>query len=513
MTGRLLILSALTVLLAGIATRIGLLNLPAQFDEFYHLLPARSLNDGAGFRILDGEYRRGAGFTRALALHLRLLGQDDLATARLFPMLLGAAVPMVLFLWLNRHAGWAVAALAAVLAILWPAGIFEAQTVRFYSLQVLTFLIGAAAFYNGFQASGRARAAWLALAVPALAVALSAQMSTLIGAAALGLWWALAHALPFLRRHPAGRWVVTLGVPAALLLLFAAYRLGVLHKAWEFYRWVPAHSEKARDDVLFYHRLFLEGYGPLWAAFPVVLFLAIWRARRMGLFCAVIFAVALVTHSFGAFKAARYLSYVMPFYFALTALAIVAVADWVAGQVSARVASARYLPATAAGLVVLVALISGSFMAPALRLATATAPLNREDWSRVATLVGDWRDVPFRMTTRELDTIAYLGDYDLLISRSRLSETPPFTQFARDTRTGRPIISDTATVAQVMLCVPEGLIVADPGWWADVGWQERLAPTLATPGFQFQTRADDQNFLLRWQSPQPPAGACDLPGL
>lgn len=505
-------LALLIILVAAVSTRTGLLGLPAQFDEFYHLLAARSWNATGQLSILDGIYDRGAVFTHGLALHLRVLGDDSLFSARLFALIFGAAVPVVLFAWVNHHAGWAVAGFAALFAVFWPGGIQEAQTVRFYSLHVLAILVGAVAVYEMFQAVGPRRVVWAVLGLVALALALSVQPAALIGIAAIGLWWALTRALPYIAASPARNWFLGLGIPAAILLLIAAHQVGFLQKAWDFYRWAPAHSEAMRDDILFYHRILLDSYGPFWAAFPLVLALAIWRARGLGVFCAVLFAVAFLTHTFGAFKAPRYVSYVMPFFFTLMALAVVTGAELIYRAVSRWRAGAGWLAGSVAAAVVAAALVTGSFITPTLRLATGTAPLKVDDWSGVAALVDDWDTVPFRITTRELDTIAYLGDYDLLISRSRLSELPPFTQFTLDPRTGRPVVSTPEAVTEVIRCVPDGLIVADPGWWTAVGWQDRLAPTLATPGLRYQTRADDHNFLLRWQSPSPADLTCDLPG-
>lgn len=505
------LLVLLLLFLATIATRIGLLNLPALFDEFYHLLPARSLNEGRSFGLLDGEYTRGAVFTRGLALHLSVLGEDSLYHARLFPLFFGAAVPLLLFAWLNRHVGWLVAAVAAALAVFWPGGIYEAQTVRFYSAHVLAFLFGSVALYEAVLARGALRLIWAAAGIAALLLALSLQMSTIIGAAAIGLWFAVRHVVPFLLTSRSRYWVLALGITALVLILLAFYQAGFLQKAWAFYRWVPAHSEAMRDDYLFYHDLLMRQYGLLWIAFPIIVFLAIRRNRALGLFCAILFATAFLTHSFGAFKAPRYISYVMPFLFALQALGLVAVAQAVFAWFARRMGGASIWAASAGAAVMVVVLLSGSFIMPALKAAMGKSPTLREDWSGIATLVGDWDKVPFRITTRELDTIAYLGDYDLLISRSRLSELPGSEQFAIDYRTGRPVISDPDVVNQILRCVPDGLIIATHKWWNDIGWQDRLADTLSSPGVRFETRSDAQNFILHWQSVPPTDQNCDLP--
>ena len=59
-----------------------------------------------------------------------------------------------------------------------------------------------------------------------------------------------------------------------------------------------------------------------------------------------------------------------------------------------------------------------------------------------------------------MHALYYLGDYDIAVSGSRLSEFEG-DEFDRDPRTGRPVISTTAALATVIDCYPSGLVVTD----------------------------------------------------
>jgi hypothetical protein len=76
-------------------------------------------------------------------------------------------------------------------------------------------------------------------------------------------------------------------------------------------------------------------------------------------------------------------------------------------------------------------------------------------------------DAAIVLTTDELSAFYYLGRYDVLISKSRLSELPNHSEFSLDPRTGRPVIATPESLALIMDCYPDGLIVADTGRWGN----------------------------------------------
>jgi hypothetical protein len=88
-------------------------------------------------------------------------------------------------------------------------------------------------------------------------------------------------------------------------------------------------------------------------------------------------------------------------------------------------------------------------------------------WWEAAAVLEPWLDqASVVLTTSELDALYYFGDYDVLLEKSRLSEQPsPVAEFDRDPRTERPIISTPKSVALIIDCFPDGVIVADTYRW------------------------------------------------
>lgn len=495
---------AFLTLMAALASRVGILHWPANFDEYYHYLAARSWIENGTLGILDGTYSRGAGYTKAVAWVMQATDDTTLSGARMLGVALGALIPVVILLWVTRAVGLLAGGVAALLTLLWPQGIEEAQTVRFYVVQVLGFLVALVAFYSACGAGILRRLLWLGIGALGIVVASLMQVSTIVGVAGLLLWWGLTCLWPRLRAHP-WRWPLGgAGLAVGLSAVALGYAQGWLTQLWDFYRWVPAHAQAHRDDVLYYVRDLTRVYGLFWLGVPFVVWLALRAHRRLAIYCLCVFAVALIVHSFGAFKAGRYLSYVMPCYFVLLALALAEALHWAKHRfvsVAGGVVSAIFVVA-----VVAVA-STGSFARHSLWLAKGPDGHGRRDWSGMAALLDDWAQVPYRVTIFELHTIAELEDYDLLLSPSRLSELPVQAQFSTDSRTGRPVISTPAALAGVLRCVPEGVILAEPPWWELHGWRAKLAPVLALPGVRHQIRRDDRYLILRWWAePQPGTG-------
>ena len=71
------------------------------------------------------------------------------------------------------------------------------------------------------------------------------------------------------------------------------------------------------------------------------------------------------------------------------------------------------------------------------------------------------------ISTNALSALYYLGDYDVELSATILRETPSATEFGRDTRTGRSVISDTASMTLLMNCFHRGLVVSEYWQWGD----------------------------------------------
>ncbi|WP_299819355.1 hypothetical protein [uncultured Jannaschia sp.] len=498
--------TALGLCLLALVFRTGLLTSSAQFDELYHLLGARGWIETGRPAILDGEYTRTGWFTFAIAALFEATGRDSLLIGRLFSLPPGILAAPVLFVWLQARAGWAAGIGAGLLAVFWPQGIIEAQTLRFYSWHSFTFLLGAiAAFEAALATAPRTRLLWAAGAALCLAVAFYLQITTAIGLAGILVWLAGALLLPaiLVRRHPrailAG--IALLGVALAAL----AQATGVLGTLWHTYRWTPLWLADKQNDVMFYHGVLVTMYPTLWPLFPLAAIVAMGRHARLASFCLVVFGAILVGQTFGGMKTERYLSYGMPFFFAVWGLAAAAIVPLL-GRLAAG--AAREVDPTRGRLVLPALVLAALFAAltnpffersiDALRGRT-NSPLPDENWDGVAASLGDWSELPFRITMRELQTIAELGDYDLLYGPSRLTELPSQTSFAIDPRTGRPVIGETETLARVLDCVPEGLFLTSENSWFRQGAMQALGPVFAANGRAIETRFGDSVFALRWQ--------------
>lgn len=526
---RVLWVGALFFIITSCAMRLGLLQAPGEFDEFYHLLAARGWVDSGGPHILDGTYWRGALFTRLVAVVFDLTGDQSLPTARIVSLLAGMLLPGLLFLWVAKYAGLGAALLAAGLAVLWPQGIIEAQMARFYALHVLTFFIGTSAFFGALTARGLPRLVWGVITAAGWALALNLQVSTAIGVGAA--LYAGGFVLALRQQSGLGNglgnrlgnglwiWAGLLLAPCVLLGLSALFAGDLLERAWAFYRWTPLHAEALRDYSGFYFKQFGTTYAALWLSSLVLVPLGIWAgqggvynwghglptadpSRALALYCAVIFTLCFLVHSFGGMKALRYLSYATPFLFVCWALGLVA-----AFHILWRLLS----PQALAGLTLLGVLgvgLSSDFMSRSWRLAGGDSLPARGDWSTVQTVVGDWHKTPFIATTRELHLIAHFGPYDVLFSPSRLSELTPPNEFGIDSRTGRPVVGQAETMARILSCVPEGLLITSPYWWHQEGWKNQILANLEPHNVVLEQREAGTVLALRWHSPASQTTPC-----
>lgn len=457
-------------------------------DELHHILAGRSLLATGEPRIADGLYTRALLHTWLVAQSLRLFG-DTLFAARLPSVVPMALLVMVLFVWLRATAGSAAAWTTAVLFAVSPYAVDYAQFVRFYALQMLAFLLAALALQAALQGAGgllrRAGLGLVALALLALAVEL--QETTLIGAAGLAAWAALALGLPWLadpavpRRRKLAVLVLLAG--AGLAALLGLWATGQLETLWYRYRTTPLFNQPTAGQFWYYHAWFLLYYPALWPATGLLALLALAAAPRPALLALAILATAFLVSSFAAAKAQRYLAYALPFLFVLWGIGLAAL--WPALRAGLAGLARGLGPALGiagsagqrlgTGLVALACLFlvlaNPAWLRSVTLLADIAVPPEQPyiRWSlAVPSLAPVVADAEIVVTTSELETLYHLGRYDLLVGRSRHGELPPAErdEFGRDPRTGRPVVSRAESLALVMDCTASGVMVTTEHHWA-----------------------------------------------
>ena len=453
---------------------------PPQYDELYHVLAARSWADDGTLSIAEGSYTRAYLFTELTGLVFRHLG-DSVAAARFLPAVCAAGLVATVFLWTAVRVGLMAAGLAAALTALSVSTISLAQFARFYSLHAWAFFVGALIVYQVFVGERRHHALTAAMVLAAAALFLLCfhlQVTTLIGLVAIS-GWALVrvakHALLSGKRREILIAVIAAVLIVILLKLLAPQELSEL---WNKYRSSPLWA--GGSGILYYHWWFVDHYPVFYGLFPAVVGLAMVRAWRPALYCAVVFTIGVAIHSFAGTKGGRYIYYLLPFFFVLCGIAVSAALPHVTalarsawsstfGSPSASRGSAAGNAATAMlFLGILFASTPGFYRAVKVLVAGSAHlhPQYATHWSLAREpLLAAASESDIVVTANALSALYFLGDYDVEMSATVLHDFSS-EEFDRDPRTGRPVISTTASLQLLMSCYQEGLVIADHHQWS-----------------------------------------------
>jgi 4-amino-4-deoxy-L-arabinose transferase-like glycosyltransferase len=521
-----LIVLALAALLFSIN-----LGRPPDPDELHHVLAAQHLFETGRPMLADGEYWRGIIHTWMVATSYALFG-ESLTSARIPPVVLVALTAPILFLWVRREAGRLAAWLTALLFISSPFTVSIAQFSRFYGLQVFSFVLACACLYYAMaeRPSLPRRVGLGVLAVGLFFLAVSAQITTLVGLVGVGAWVVGILVQRVLLNPAASR-----GARASLVAMFvAAGALGVAalvltdlpDMLWDNYRGVPLWGEESRNDFWFYHLRFLLFYPTLWSLVGVLAVLAVLHSPRLAWYGIAIFSCSFLLMSFAAFKSDRYLSFAPPF------LAIV----WGMGLAHAVPALQRSLHATWSSFKETLTLPQGLRAIASTVVAffiVAIVVLTNPFWLRTATVIADvavpgevpvtnWeagRDAlapwtaaaDIMITTEELGAIYFLGRSDVGFNPSKMGEIgagdePP--EFSIDPRTGRPLVSTPESLERLIECFPRGFIVGPANdWGREIFITEPVQAVIENHAQPIEVPAKSHLFAWGWnhepRAPQP----------
>ncbi len=483
-------LEALALLLLAMMVRISDLNHAPIHDELQHLMAANSWAADGSFSIAGGTYDRAALYTVLLAsIHS---GFDQSVTAaRMLSVVLGSIWVLLLFLWARHHISRSVAWVAALLFCFAPGAVFLSQYIRFYALHGVLFFIAAAAFYQLLERrpQGVALGAWGVTFLAAIGAAAHLQFTTLIGCVGLGAY-AVYRVMPGLMQSAASmpnvrRWAA-LGAAAVAALAAGGFLIGIPQKLWEIYRWAPLWS--SGGGPLRYHWMMVEQYPVLWATVPIAAIVVFARRSLPGIFCVCLFGSAILLHSFAGMKAERFIYYVMPFFFVLSAILVTELVpylqrhlDGIASSFGTEGLAGRRLVRGVGLFAALAALVVSN---PAMR-ATADQVRGQHDgrsglshWARYTTnwpaarevLAPVVADSDVVLTTQGLHLLYYFDRLDIELSASRLSDLYAGTwdetkEFSLDPRTGHPVISSAASFEKVRRCFATGTILVHENAW------------------------------------------------
>jgi hypothetical protein len=171
-----------------------------------------------------------------------------------------------------------------------------------------------------------------------------------------------------------------------------------------------------------------------------------------------------------------------------------------------------------AGTVGFILLANTALIRTATMLAGITVPpeVRSPDWAAAAEPLRTWLDqASVVLTTSDLEMLYFISDYDVLINKSRLSELREQVEFGRDPRTGRPVVSTAESVALIIDCFPDGLIVTSKHRWrVPHQLDDAIADHIVEHTVPLELPGSSQMMAFRWEATPgalAPAACADLP--
>ena len=481
---------------------------PPHYDEMYHMLAAESWRASGELRILDGEYRRAALFTKLVGLYFGICG-PSLECARWMSVAASALLVMLVTVFSGILMRPAVGFVAGVLVAINPAVIVASQMVRFYSLHALSFFVFASLLFVLFAfwyrlSNGKVIAsAVLGTAALAFANHLHVVLTRLGAlAAVIGIMALLVPELyKWFRRQAI--WVIVLTTIAALgaAALFVSWFdfLAIIERL----RTAPLWAQGLEHQYLYYHRNLLLWYAALWPLLPILALLAIARWPKLSLYSLVIFLLAFLVLSVAVAKADRFLLFALPFLAIPMAAGVVSLLQLLVEFLQRNLEhSTGWTPrasSAAAVLLVLGALVPYAGTQHVTR-SLAQMVLDSEyvrmfgnygayaDWAYAATRLSELAsDYPIILSSSGVKAAYYLGDFSFELNGSVVRETDSKIEFGMDRRTGRQVVSNAQSIHRIreecgaLLVIVEDVHFNDEGTLAfldEVGNRIEVVPNM-----------------------------------
>jgi len=502
-------------------------------DELNHVLAARALLENGTLEIVAGAepYTRAAGFTYLVAGMFRVFG-ESLITSRIPALVCGVLLVLLLFLWVRSEAGRAGAWVAALLLTFAPISLQLSQWSRFYTLHALLILAACMLVYYVIlprPARTRERILLGMAAFLCLAFAFHLQITTLIGAAGLGLWVLLVGGPEWVRRlqEPGRRrMAVGLMVAGAIAVTGALALSGFVDFVWQRAAYVDDWAEARSAEAYFYHYRMLGLYPPLWSLFPVAVVLALATRFRAAMLCVCVFGVAFVAHSLVAWKTERYIFYALPFFFAIWGIATAGALNWFQGRIETSLGNAGIrspvLKKVGVAAIFCGIILFGAFSSQGAFLGYKMMTVGDADW-QWAGYRGhpDWvaaadatepliQGADVVVASYDVTALYAVGRLDFMLRSAGAGESDEGVAFGYRTKSAASTINSPRALEQVMECYGSGLVFIDGGhygrsWAVDEGMVDVLearSTRLVTP--------DPQMYVYYWEGVGSGEGDCEV---
>ena len=493
---------------------------PPHPDELYHVLAARGFIESGEYRIAEGIYERGALQTWMSAQMMMWFG-DTLAVARMPSVLIMGAVNALLAAWLVWRAGFTASLIAVILFAVSPFAVETAQLVRFYAPQVLAFLAGVLLVFETRMSPRR----WWIYIPPALFafwLAIDLQPTSVMGLLALAIWLGLTllpHWLAMLTGGDGRLRLLAIAIPVLLAiagLVLIVSPLGA--DFWYQYRWVPAFNRHVTDQFYFYHGWFLLYYPVLWPFLGLICLLAIRAHPNAGFLCSALFVTSFLLASFAGTKGLRYFVFAQPFFFAMLGMALAPLPgmaiEWLKRLCSDFAAlipmlgerGRQWLAGALVAMAMLFLIVANGAVVRTLGLMAGVSigPEKADvDWRAALPELRPYlEDADIVVTMADLETLFYIGDFDLFLVPPGVDGKPDQADYSQDYRTGKTVIGTPQAIERIMACYNSGLFLTNMRRWGVRSMSNvETEKFIETHAQKLELPAASRVLAFHWQAP------------
>lgn len=463
---------------------IGVGDAPPRTDDLYNFIAAKSWMENGTLAMADGVYKRAKLYSIVTAWFLEFFG-TSLGVARSVAAIGGAVLVPLLAIWVRRIGDPVAAWSAGLLLCFSYTCITWAQVARFYSWHAVAMLVLSMVVYRLTIDAGNLKLsrqiALGGIGLIALGLGMHLQPITFIMALALAIWVTcyllFSGRLNFILRSSP----LLIGSLAMVAIMFAlAFTVGrhLILGQWDNLRKASAWSAENQNNFAFYIDQLSHQLGWLFWLFPLAVIVAWRRQPTVVIFCVTITAICLILHTIAGMKALRYVMYLFPFIFTVWGLAVSVFVAYFTKWT--RNASAKALPRAMGAALALVTAVALLLVADYRQTAAAAVHFaktgdtfrpfdygfgrDQVDWTPYLPALRALQKYGLFVVSDSNRAIYYLDDYDLLLSKTELSDISN-REFALDVRTGKRDIGSGVSIAKVIACYPKGSILATEAQW------------------------------------------------
>jgi hypothetical protein len=272
--------------------------------------------------------------------------------------------------------------------------------------------------------------------------------------------------------------IILTGLMLPIIIGFA-YKVGVIDYIKDSMTYADMWAAGNVGNYRFYYAILHSNYAPLWSLFPLMLLLAVLRRPLLSVLCVSVFTAGFTGLSIAAWKAERYFSFLLPYFFIIIGIGLTSGLQFVYRYLKKQTAplqcifkkmTSEKIALLVIGIIFIFAMLGNYAFLKTTRLIFRDHQLHfplmgpRDgalSWSRsVAVLKPIVDSVQVVVSSYDLKTLHYLGKVDYAVSPTHLYTVEgPLPEFTFDKKVGVSRISTAESMQKIINCHRSGLFI------------------------------------------------------